>query len=58
MLQYGAAKEAGCICMCNGKECQFLRCGVQTKQLEMPLTVLPNVNNEQLLFVMSDFNRD
>jgi len=28
-----------------------------TKQLEMPLTVLPNVMNEQLLFVGSDFKQ-
>jgi len=27
----------------------------QTKQLEMPVAVLPNVKNEQLLFVTLDF---
>jgi hypothetical protein len=37
------------------KECQLLRRGGQTKQLEMPVTMLPNVKNEQLLFVTLDF---
>jgi hypothetical protein len=42
--------------MYSGKECQLLmRRGGQTKQLEMPVTVLPNVKNEQLLFVTLDF---
>jgi hypothetical protein len=50
-------KRAGfkCTCKCSGKECQLLRRGRQTKQLEMPVTVLPYVKNEQLLFVTLDF---
>jgi hypothetical protein len=39
----------------RGKERQLLKSGGQTKQLEMPVTVLPNVINEQLLFVALDF---
>jgi hypothetical protein len=39
----------------QGKECQLLRRGGQTKQLEMPVTMLPNVKNEQLLFVTLGF---
>jgi hypothetical protein len=33
----------------------LLRSGGQTKQLEIPVTVLPNVKKEQLLFVALDF---
>jgi hypothetical protein len=39
----------------SSKERQLLRRGGQTKRLEMPVTVLPNVKNEQLLFAMLDF---
>jgi len=35
-----------------GKECHLLRRGGQTNQLETVLTELPNVKNEQLLFVI------
>jgi len=48
-------KKTGCKCMCNGKECQLFRRGQKKKQLEILVTVLPNVNNVQLLFVMLDF---
>jgi hypothetical protein len=41
--------------MCSVKECQLLRRGGRTKQLEMPVTVLPYVTNEHLLFVTLDF---
>jgi hypothetical protein len=41
--------------MCSGKECQLLRRDGKTKQIEMPVTVLPNANNEQLLFVTLNF---
>jgi hypothetical protein len=41
--------------MCSGKECQLLRCSEQGKQLKMQVTILPNVKNEQLLFVTLDF---
>jgi hypothetical protein len=47
ILQLGAVKKAGCIYMWSGKECQLLKRGGHTKQQEMPVTVLPN-NNEQL----------
>jgi hypothetical protein len=40
--------------MCSDKESQLLRIGWQTKQLEMQVTVLPNVKNEQLLGVTLD----
>jgi hypothetical protein len=50
-LQYGATKKVVTKCMCSGNECQLLGRGGQTKQLEMLMTVLPNVKNEQLLFV-------
>jgi hypothetical protein len=36
--------------MCSGKEYQLLRCGGQTKQPEMLVTMLPYVRNKQLLF--------
>lgn len=47
----GAAEKANCKCVCSGKERQLLSCSGQTKQLEMLVTVLSNVKNEQLLFV-------
>jgi hypothetical protein len=55
LLQYFIRAQINSLvakCMCSGKECQLLRRGGQTKQLEMPVTVLPNVQNEQMLFVM------
>jgi hypothetical protein len=44
-------KKVGCKCMGSDKECQLLRCDRQTKQLEMPVTMLPNIKNKHLLFV-------
>jgi len=41
--------------MCNVKDCQLLRLSGQTKQLEMLVTVLSNIKNEQVLFVTLDF---
>jgi hypothetical protein len=49
-MQQGIAKKTGSLCMYSGKECQLLRRGGQTKQLEMPVTVLPNFKNEELLY--------
>jgi hypothetical protein len=37
--------------MCSGKGYQLLRRGGQTKRLEMLTPLLPNVNNELVLFV-------
>jgi hypothetical protein len=39
----------------SGKERQLLRRDGQTKPLEMSVTVLPNIKDEQLLFVTLDF---
>jgi len=47
-------QKAGCKCMFGGKECQLLRHSGQAKQLEMLVTMLPNVRNEQLLSVTLD----
>jgi len=55
IIQYGAAKKVGCKCTCSCKGYQLLIHGRQTKQLKMLVTVLPNVTNEQLLFVTLDF---
>jgi len=35
--------------------CELLGCGSQAKKLEMLVHMLPDVKNEQLLFVMLDF---
>jgi hypothetical protein len=40
--------------MCSGKECQLLKRGGQGKEIEMLLTVLPNVNMERTLSVKLD----
>jgi hypothetical protein len=53
--QNGADRKAGCICRGSGKECRLLRSGGQTKQPEIPVTVLPHVKNEQLPFVTLEF---
>jgi hypothetical protein len=36
---------------------RLLRRGEQTKQLEMLVTVLPDTNSEQLLFVTEQYER-
>jgi hypothetical protein len=46
---------ASCSCVYSGKECQLLKRSGQTKKLDIPVTVLPNINNEQLLSVTLDF---
>jgi hypothetical protein len=38
----------------QGKEYQLLRSGGQTKQLEVPVTMLPNLKKAKLLFVTLD----
>jgi len=43
--------------MCINKECQLFRHGKQTNKLEIPVTMLLYVENEQLLFVILDFKR-
>jgi hypothetical protein len=48
-------RNAVCKCLCSGKDCQLLRQGRQTKQLEISMTVLSNIKNEQLLFLTLDF---
>jgi hypothetical protein len=45
------SEKNGCICRCSDKECQLLRCGRQTKLLEMQATLLPNGTKEQLVSV-------
>jgi len=40
-----------------GKECRLLRRDGQKKQLDVPVTVLPNIKHEQLLFVTMDFKQ-
>jgi hypothetical protein len=40
--------------MCSGKECELFRLSGLKKQLEMSVTELPNVINEQLLVVTLD----
>jgi hypothetical protein len=55
ILLYGAAKKRVIKYIWSGMECQLLRICGQTKQLEIQVTLLPNVKNEQLLFVTLDF---
>jgi len=48
-------KKANSKCRRSGKECQLLKSGGQTKEFKIPVTVLPNIKNEHLLFVTLDF---
>jgi hypothetical protein len=59
VLQQGAAKKMGrkCTCVRNGQVYQLLGRGGQAKQLEMPVTMLPSVENEGPLFLTLDFKQ-
>jgi len=54
VLKYGDDKRLCCMYMCSGKECELFRLSGLKKQLEMSVTELPNVINEQLLVVTLD----